>query len=299
MSSDLGNDHDSLSRFILGRSGLRGALVRLNDTWQAIRERADYPPAIVRCLGETCAAAALFTSHIKMEGRLSVQLRGSGPLRTLFAECTTAGTLRGIAHYELPTPEPLTPRAFGKDAVLAISIENLQRGAREVQRYQGLVGLDADTLSAAFEGYFQQSEQLPTHIRLFSDGQVAAAMMIQQLPEGHGDRDGWARASALFATLTDGELADLPAETLAWRLFHEEQLQWLGGKPLSFACSCSRDRVADVLRSLGREEALAAAETGTARIHCDFCGQAYIFDQAHVLALFEHGPEVPGPGSLQ
>ena len=299
MSNKLGNDRDCLTRFVLGRSGVRGALVRLNDAWQGIRQRTDYPTAVESCLGETCAAAALFTSHIKMEGRLSVQLRGTGVLRTLFAECTTAGTLRGIAHHGELLPGRLTPRAFGSDAILAISIETLAPGAREMQRYQGMVGLDADELSEAFESYFAQSEQLPTRIRLFGGKDVAAALMLQQLPEGHGDRDGWARANALFETLTDAELAELPVETLLWRLFHDEQLQLLGHKPLSFACSCSRERVSDMLRSLGHAEASAAAETGTALIHCDFCGQAYTFSQVQIDGLFVHGPEVPGPESLQ
>ena len=211
MSNKLGNDRDCLTRFVLGRSGVRGALVRLNDTWQGIRQRTDYPTAVESCLGETCAAAALFTSHIKMEGRLSVQLRGTGVLRTLFAECTTAGTLRGIAHHGELLPGRLTPRAFGSDAILAISIETLAPGAREMQRYQGMVGLDADELSEAFESYFAQSEQLPTRIRLFGVKDVAAALMLQQLPEGHGDRDeGLAQLQASSAAL---EAAGQPCTT--------------------------------------------------------------------------------------
>lgn len=299
MTDTPANDHDFLSRFMLLRPGVRGAVVRLDQTWASIRGRADLPPAVARCLGETCAAAALFTSHIKMEGRLSVQMRGSGTLRRLFAECTTAGTLRGIAHHDGPTPERMGPRAFGQDAMLAISIENLPPGAREVHRYQGIVGLDADSLSEAFEDYFRQSEQLPTRIRLVGGESRAAAMMIQQLPDGHGDPDGWTRASALFATLTDLELLDLSTESLVWRLFHEESPQWLEGKALSFACSCSRGRVADMLHTLGPDEALAAAEDGDARVHCDFCGQEYIFGREEIRALFSHGPEAPGPTSLQ
>src|SRR6187549_1138445 len=117
-------DDDSLSRFLLERSGLRGVLVHLDETWRAILHRAQYPDAVAERLGETCAAAALFTGHVKVEGRLSVQMRGTGALRTLFAECTAAGTLRGIAHYAEPLPEPLTPRAFGTGSVMAITIEN-------------------------------------------------------------------------------------------------------------------------------------------------------------------------------
>ena len=107
------SDSDVLTLFLVERSGVRGVLVHLDETWQAIQARAPYPPAVAACLGETCAAAALFTGHAKLDGRLSVQLRGTGALKTLFAECTAGGTLRGIAHYSEPLPQPLTPRAFG------------------------------------------------------------------------------------------------------------------------------------------------------------------------------------------
>jgi molecular chaperone Hsp33 len=294
-------DHDSLTRFLLERSGLRGVLVHLDDTWRTIRHRAGYPDAVADRLGETCAAAALFTGHVKVEGRLSVQLRGTGSLRTLFAECTAAGTLRGIAHYASPLPDPLTPRAFGPGSVMAITLENHPRGERAPGRYQGLVGLDADSLSRAFENYFDQSEQLPTRVLLAADGARAAGLMIQQLPVAQvTDEDSWARASALFDTLGPAELLSTPAHTLLWRLFNEEDIRLLGQSPLAFACSCSRARVEDMLRTLGPTEAAAAAESGQASIHCDFCGQGFAFTPDQVQGLFEAaGPNAPGSERLQ
>jgi molecular chaperone Hsp33 len=290
-------DRDTLTRFMLERSGVRGVLVHLDDAWQAIRARTPYPEPVAECLGETCAAAALFTGHVKVDGRLSVQLRGTGALRTLFAECTAAGTLRGIAHYSAPLPEPLTPRAFGDGSLLAITIENLPPGGQEMVRYQGLVGLDADLLSDAFEQYFAQSEQLPTRVLLAAGGDRAAALMLQSLPRGKdGDPDGWARASALFDTLGRRELLDVPVESLLWRLFHEEDVRVLGQRGLGFACSCSRARVEDTLRSLGRDEADAAAASGEAVVHCDFCGQGYVFTPDQIAALFE-APQPSAPGS--
>jgi len=289
-------DRDTLTRFLLERSGVRGVLVHLDDTWQEIQARTPYPAAVANCLGETCAAAALFTGHVKVDGRLSVQLRGTGALRTLFAECTAGGTLRGIAQYADPLPAPLTPRAFGEGSLMAITIENLPPGGREMMRYQGLVSLDAERLSEAFEAYFSQSEQLPTRLLLASDGDRAAAVMLQQLPQTAGDGDGWARCSALFDTLGAAELLAVPVESLLWRLFHEEGVRILGQRELAFACSCSRGRVEDMLRSLGIEEALAGAENGRSEVHCDFCGQAYLFSRDEVAALF-HAPPASAPGS--
>ncbi len=293
-------DDDTLSLFLLERSGIRGVLVHLDQTWQAIQARAPYPAAVAERLGETCAAAALFTGHAKLDGRLSVQLRGTGALRTLFAECTAEGTLRGIAHFSEPLPVPLTPRAFGEGSIMAITIENLPPGGAEMMRYQGLVGLDADHLAEAFEAYFAQSEQLPTRVLLAADEQRAAALMIQQLPEGHGDPDGWTRCSALFDTLGGPELLAVTDETLLFRLFHEEQVRLLGRRQLRFACSCSRERVEDTLRSLGLGETLAAARDGLTEVHCDFCGQGYQFSDEEILALFRKaGPNAPGSELLQ
>lgn len=279
-------DRDGLTRFLLEHSGVRGVLVRLDRTWQSIRERADYPPAVAGVLGESCAAAALFTAHVKVEGRLSVQLRGNAGLDTVFAECTHDGRLRGIARHGETLPDRLVPRSFGDAAMLAITIENPLPGTREPMRYQGMVGLDADTLAGAFEAYFSRSEQLPTRLLLASTEDACAGLMLQMLPGESGDSDAWERCSALFDTLTREELLGLPAETLLWRLFHEEGVRLLGGRALAFGCSCSRERVAEVLRSLGQDEALAAAATGVAEIHCEFCNTRYSFDRVEIASLF-------------
>jgi molecular chaperone Hsp33 len=293
-------DSDVLTLFLIERAGVRGALVHLDAAWDAIQQRATYPAAVAACLGETCAAAALFTGHTKLDGRLSVQLRGTAALKTLFAECTAEGTLRGIAHYSEPLPVPLTPRAFGPGSVMAITIENLAPGGQEMMRYQGLVALEADSLGAAFEDYFAQSEQLPTRVLLAANGARAAALMIQRLPEGHGDVDGWARSSALFETLGSTELLSTPDETLLFRLFHEDGVTLMGRRPLRFGCSCSRERVEDTLRTLGLDESLAAARDGQAEVHCDFCGQSYEFSEPQILDLFQRGAaNAPGSERLQ
>jgi len=297
------DDNDTLLRFLLETSGVHGVLVRLNATWAAVRERADYPPAVASCLGETLAATALMTGHAKVDGRLSVQLRGTGALRSLFAECTRDGTLRGLADYSEPLPDPLGPRAFGDDALLAITIENVASGGREGMRYQGLVGLDADTMAEAFEGYFAQSEQLPTRMLLAANASSAVGLMLQKLPGVEdADADGWQRAVAIFETLGREELLATPANQLLFRLFHEDRVRVRDARPLRFGCSCSRERVAAMLQSLGREEALAAAaehEPPVAEISCAFCGQTYRLPREEILALFEQPAEAPGTDTLQ
>lgn len=281
-------DSDRLSRFLLERAGVRGVRVRLDDAWRQVRDRSHEAPVVREFLGEALAAAALFTGHAKVDGRLSVQLRSEGALRTLFAECTAEGTLRGIARVaEGETTVPRDLRALGDDAVLAITIENpgVGRGGEPI-RYQGLVALASDTLSGAFEDYFRQSEQLPTRILLACDDTAAAGLIVQKLPGDDGDDDAWTRVGALFDTLGPAELLATDAETLLHRLFHEEDVRLLGDRPLRFACSCSHERVAAMLQSLGTEEAHAALVDGEAVVTCEFCGQAYRFGPADIDALF-------------
>lgn len=292
---------DTLTRFLIEHTGVRGVLVSLDATWQEIRARAEYPDAVAHLLGEAAAAAALFCGHVKVDGRLSLQLRGTGALRTLFAECTSQGTLRGLARHEGDLPAALGPRDFGDGSMLAITIETLPPGQREVQRYQGLVGLDEDTLSEALTGYFRQSEQLPTALLLVADGSRAAGLLLQLLPDADRDGDGWARVEALFGTLGTAELLAGPDTDLLWRLFHEDGVRLLSEQPLRFACSCSQARVEDMLRGLGETEALAAAEGGDAQIHCEFCGKEYRLSPTAIRALFipQAQANVAAPRGLQ
>lgn len=295
------HDHDVLTRFLLPDAGVRGVRVHLDDAWSQIRARGEHGPAITELLGEAAAAAALFTGHAKVDGRLSVQLRGQGALRTLFAECTAAGTVRAIARVDGELPDSRDLRQLGGDAVLAITIENPSSGAdREPMRYQGLVELDSESLAGAFEGYFRQSEQLPTRVLLAADDERAAGLLLQKLPGDEGDEDGWTRAGMLFDTLSPEELLELPAATLLHRLFHEEGIETLGERPLQFGCSCSRERVESMLRSLGEEEAEAAVIDGNANVRCEFCGERYSFDPGEISALFQQPPATAtGPETLQ
>ncbi|MDQ3287683.1 MAG: Hsp33 family molecular chaperone HslO [Pseudomonadota bacterium] len=307
-------DLDRLTRFLIDQAGVRGVLVHLHDTWQQIRERmgdvADVAPAAVDLLGQASAAAALFTGHAKVDGRLSVQLRSDSRLRTLFAECTASGTLRGIVQLRSgdeggteaggETDVPADLRALGDSAVLAITIENPSLHGSDPSRYQGLVALDAETLSGAFEDYFHRSEQLPTRLLLAADATRAAGLMLQKLPgDDVDDLDGWTRACALFETLSRTELLDLPAETLLVRLFHEDQVRMLGHRPLGFACSCSRGRVESMLVALGEEEAIAALADDRAEVRCEFCGEQYVFTRPQIEELLAAEDGLDAPDTLQ
>lgn len=297
-----------LEIFLLPEAGVRGAHVRLDRAWREVIARNDDPPAVRDLLGQAVAASALLTAHTKVDGRLSVQLRGPGALRSLFAECTAARTVRGLVRLdEDASPAVASAQAsdlsrLGHEAVMAITIENPTPSGEPI-RYQGLVPLESATLAGAFEDYFRQSEQLPTRLLLAADGERATGLLLQKLPAAKADDDGWNRIERLFATLGAEELQSVDATTLLHRLLHQEHLQPLGQRELHFGCSCSRERVAEVLRTLGREEALAAVAAGTqqgAEIRCEFCGQRYHFDEDQIEALFlAPEPNSEAPNRLQ
>jgi molecular chaperone Hsp33 len=280
---------DFLHRFQLERAGVRGALVRLDHSWQRVRANGDYTGPLAELLGQTVAASALFTSSIKFDGRLSIHLRDSGALRLLFADCTHDGQLRGIARWH--GPQPQAPVQLEAGARLAITIEN----AVTDTRYQGLVPVESDALAHAFEGYFARSEQLPTRIVLAAAGDRCGGLMLQQIASAGGaamgDADGWNRVGHLLATLTDEELLGLPPEQVLLRLFHEEGVRLQPAQPLAFGCTCSLTRVEDMLRALGRAESEAAlAEQGSVDVNCEFCNRRYVLDEADIAALFEAEP---------
>ena len=285
--------NDFLQRFHLERAHVRGVLVRLDDSWRQVRARADYPAPVQALLAKTLAASALLTGNIKFEGALSIQLKSRGAVPLLFAECSHDGRLRGLARWHGDVPGDFNLNATGEEPILAITIENSTSG----QRYQGLVPVEDADLAVLFERYFERSEQLPTRIVLAAAGDRCAGLMLQQLPidaADEADPDAWNRVGVLLGTLSPEELLRLPAEQLLLRLFHEETVRVHAARPLTFGCRCSRERVAGMLQSLGREEASAAVrEDGFAEVTCEFCNSHYRFDRVDIEQLFSSGFDAP------
>lgn len=289
---------DLLHAFVLPELGVRGAAVRLGAGYREVLSHQPYPPAVGRWLGEALSAAALLQTGIKFTGRLSLQLQGGSALELLYVESTSEGDLRGIARVaERAIDWDMGFAAAVDGAVLAITLEPYQRG----DRYQGIVPLAGESLSDALEGYFAQSEQLPTRLLLAGDGQHAAGLLLQRLPFEGGssqpvDPDGWNRIQHLIGTIQPAELLDTESEVLLHRVFHEFDRINRDPLPLHVRCRCSRDKVADVLRRIGREEAIAAsAEIGHAEVICEFCGKVYRFDPIEIQQLFLQLPVGPMP----
>lgn len=311
-----------LHTFLFDGMPVRGMLVRLTDAWQEMLARraantatGAHPAPVRALLGEMAAAALLLQGNIKFNGALVLQIQGDGPLRLAVAEAQSDLRVRATASLagEVPAAagfaELVNPQGHGR---CAITLDPRDRQPGQ-QPYQGVVplvdehGAALRSLSSALEHYMRQSEQLDTTLVLAADDRVAAGLLIQRLPgQGVNNLEGRAagaeaaaadpeedyrRIALLARSLQREELLTLDADTVLHRLFWEEPLQRFepctGENGPRFACNCSRERVAQMLRSLGADEAEAIArEQGQVEVGCDFCGQQYRFDAVEVAQLF-------------
>ena len=300
-------DGDTLRRFVFERFPVRGYLVRLDASWRAMTEHHQYPPAVRGTLGEAAAATVLLGATLKFEGLLTLQLQGPGPLHLLVVQATHRHALRGVARWRGELGDAGLEALTGGGRV-TVTVENADRSSR----YQGVVPLSGARLADCFEDYFARSEQLPTRLWLAAGEERSAGLLLQRLPSGaaasaeelehasaEGDED-WNRVRLLAATLTDAELLELPTRELLRRLFHEEDVRLFEPDPVYFQCTCSRERVSGILRSLGAGEVREIlAERGSVEVRCEFCNRAWQYDAVDVEGLFADGETVASPRGLQ
>ncbi len=332
-----------LHKFIFDGLPVRGAIVRLTDSWQEILQRragnkdtGAYPEAVSTLLGEMTAAGVLMQSNIKFNGALVFQVMGDGPVKLAVAEVQSDLSMRATASLvgeaNLPLRGQLAPLAelvnahgAGRCAV-TLDPKDRQPGQNP---YQGVVPLnDAaggrfERLSDALQFYMMQSEQLDTVMVLAANDQIAAGLMLQRMPvkgeanlaaatesgeaehDAQGLNEEYNRVATLASSLTQQELLTLDVETILRRLFWEEKLLRFAPQADEqaprFACTCSRDRVAAMLTSLGEEEVDSiVAERGKIEVGCDFCGQQYQFDAIDAARLFtEVQKQPPSSSSVQ
>ncbi|WP_025732551.1 Hsp33 family molecular chaperone HslO [Carnimonas nigrificans] len=288
---------DRMQRFMFDDTRVRGELTQLHAAYREVLKRHDYPAPVARLLGELMAASALLTATIKLDGIMSLELRGEGPISLLMAESNpgaedVAQQLRAIARYDQEQLDRLQESDFRTlmgNGQLVITLDPTHG-----QRYQGIVALDQVSLAACLEGYFERSEQLPTRLWLASDGERAAGLLVQQLPEDERqhDKDAWDRIVALSDTISDEELLSLAPEEVLHRLFHEEQARVFEPSAIAFGCTCSRERFALALHRLGAEELRSiVAEEGKIDAQCHFCNTHYEFSAADAESLIERPDE--------
>ncbi|MFK8068914.1 MAG: Hsp33 family molecular chaperone HslO [Gammaproteobacteria bacterium] len=285
-------EKDTLHRFLIENTQVRGEWVHLDKTWEEIQGDTVYPAALQKVLGEAAAAVCLLSATIKFEGSLILQINSSGPVSMLVMQATSEGEIRGMANWERDGNDLAESdfRGLFTDGQLVISVIT----DKENDRYQGIVSLEGETLADCLQTYFEQSEQLETRLHLAADQKSAAGLLLQSLPEQKYDQtiiqddDSWDRSVALSDTVTKEELLTIDIKTLLHRLFHEENLRLFEPKDIRFQCSCSQEKIEEMIRSIGKEEANKIIDENTQiEINCDFCNTQYSLDAIDVERVFD------------
>jgi molecular chaperone Hsp33 len=278
---------------------IRGELVTLGDSYREVLSHNPQATAVRRLLGEFLAAVGLLSSTLKFDGKIILQARGDGALATIMAECNHHNNMRGIVRLNPDTAPNEALLENGNlqqllgTGVLVITIEPTRAENFEgnLERYQGRVPLDADNLSGCLEHYFQQSEQLASRLWFAANDDYATGFLIQAVPQQLNtnedvNRDHWETITTLADTIKEEELLGLDHTTILYRLFHEQPVRVFEPKALRFSCSCSRERSANALMTIGKEEVEELlVEKGSIDIDCQFCNQHYHFSAGDVRKL--------------
>ncbi|MDD2702181.1 MAG: Hsp33 family molecular chaperone HslO [Sideroxydans sp.] len=281
---------DTLSRFLFENLPLRGEIVRLDDVWQHVIDRHDYPPVLRDMMGELCAAAVLLAATLKLDGSMVLQVHGTGAVKLLVVECSGDLEMRATAKWEGELEHGRLQDLVG-DGRFVITLDPKDGK----QAYQGIVPLEGDSIAEILQGYMTRSEQLQTRLWLAADGASAGGMLLQKLPDQSeaADEDVWDRATQLADTLKAEEILNLSAGELVHRLYHEEDIRMFDAQAVVFRCACSRNNVANMLRMIGREEVdQILAEREEIEVHCEFCNERYVFDKVDADAVFAEVPAV-------
>ncbi len=312
---------DRVLPFAVNALDVRGRVVHLGPALDAILSRHDYPSHVAKLLGEAITLTTLLGTSLKFEGRFLLQTKTDGPVSMLVVDFTTPDRIRAYAAFDAAQIETAisSSRASPADLLgrghLALTVDQ----GTDASRYQGIVALEGQSLEDVAHTYFEQSEQIPTRVRLAvaemltrEPGQPprhawrAGGILVQFLPHSEdrlrrrdlapgdapegapplpGDEDdAWAEARSLVDTVEDLELTDpdVSPERLLFRLFHERGVRVFEAQPVQDKCRCSRDRVLDMLHQFTAEDVTDMTVDGKIVVTCEFCGANYDFDPDNI-----------------
>jgi len=275
-----------LNRYLFEDLSVRGELVQLDEAYQRIISSKEYPAALQKLLGELLVSTTLLTATLKFEGSITIQLQGDGPVSLAVINGDHDQKIRGVARWEGDIADDATLHEMMGKGYLVITIE-----PKKGERYQGVVGLEGETLADVIEGYFANSEQLKTRLWIRTgehEGKKhAAGMMIQVMPDGTGTPEDFEHLEQLTATVKNEELFTLPANELLYRLYNQDSVRLYEPQPVEFHCGCSRERSGAAIITVDKAEIYdILAEEGTISLHCDYCGTSYTFDEPEITELY-------------
>jgi len=275
---------DTLRRFIFEGEDILGSIVRLDDCWQKLRTADEYPPQVESLVGEAAVATALLGRSLKFDGRMTFQVQGAEHLRLLVMQSDDELNIRGIARYGDDLPEHFTELVDG--GILTVTIESGAGVMKQAERYQSIVPLSEKSLADCLELYYQQSVQLPTIMMLAADGDRAAGVMLQAMPERKPGSGRWKQLVEELSALDVMRMSGLDDNALLSVLFPEDDIRLFDPEPVTFRCDCSEERIENMLRMFGPDElANLMADSDPVEINCEFCNKQYEVSGERMLAL--------------
>jgi molecular chaperone Hsp33 len=282
---------DSITPFVFEALPVRGALIQMSRSWRRMQRDHDYDILITETLGHAAAATGLIAQSLKFDGAITMQIQGNGALQMLVMQCTNDLGMRGMASID----EGASSADFAdltSDSNCAITVDAGERP------YQGVVAIEGESLASSLEHYFGRSVQVPSHVALVANENVAGGILLQQMPGQPMDEDDWNRLHFLVETLTTTDFDNDAGLELIGKIFAEDDVRVHEQRTVNFQCRCSSQKVEDVLKMLGEQESRAALdECGEIEVVCEYCGEKRSFDSVDVSRLFADNV-VTGPESV-
>ncbi len=272
-----------IQKFMFDELPIKGSYVVLDDCWQIIAAQREYPQGLEQLLGELLAANVLLTNNLKLNGKVICQIQDNPAFKLVVSECSHDGVVRATAKFAPESESVKLYSDYFEEGHLVVSIDSKADG----QMYQSIIAFNGDNIGDILNNYMLQSEQLKSWFLISYTPERIVGFMLQQLPDVHNDfSEDIERVFMLANTLTHSELSHDKIERLLTKLFNEDNVVVMPPHPVKFACSCSRQRVAGVLRSLGSEELNSMIlEQGNIKVDCDYCNAEYKFSSKE-LELF-------------
>ncbi|KPZ63278.1 33 kDa chaperonin [Pseudoalteromonas sp. P1-16-1b] len=277
---------DLLHRYLFDNLDVRGELVQIDNAYNEMIAKHNYPEPVKALLGELLVATCLLTATLKFEGEIAVQLQGDGPVKYAVINGDDQQNMRGIARLQHEVTGSTVKELIGQ-GYMVITITPTQG-----ERYQGIVPLEHDTLSECIESYFEQSEQLKTRLWFATDTEEGSAkacgLFLQVLPvDKQKSIEDFAHLEALSNTIKDEELLELDANTILTRLYHEDNPRVFDPQPIQFKCGCNREKTMTALVNVGQQTLLDDVEkNGEIKISCHYCLKDYVFNEQDIKSIF-------------
>jgi molecular chaperone Hsp33 len=260
--------------FVLENHGIRGGIVRLRETWLQTIAQHNYDDDVRSLLGEAVAATVLLGAALKDHPKISIQMQSEGALRLLVVQCSGDLRVRGMAQHAPAEPS----QSLLADGRLSVHIDT----GRENGYFQGIVPLVGSTISDCLESYFRQSEQLPTRLILFSDGDTACGLLLQLMPDAQSSAD-FSAICELAAGISQSELATRDSTDLLPALFPEFDLRLFTAREVAHDCRCTPEHLAGITRMLGEDELESILiERGSVELTCEFCNRAFEYSREQI-----------------